>query len=58
MRDTFRSVGAIIGLVLGLALMWMLGWGGMVPAAIFGAGGAVIGGMSGERIADRGGRTK
>ncbi|TWT73887.1 hypothetical protein [Allorhodopirellula solitaria] len=58
MRDTYRSVGAIVGLALGLALMWLLGLGGMVPAAIFGAGGAVIGGMSGERLADRGGRLK
>ncbi len=58
MRNTFRSLGAIVGLALGLALMWLLGLGGMVPAAIFGAGGAVIGGMSGERIADRGDHSK
>lgn len=56
MRDTFRSIGAITGLAAGLGLMWLLGMGGMVPAAFFGAGGAVIGGMSGERVADRRGR--
>lgn len=58
MRHSFRSFGAIAGLALGLGMMWLLGLGGMVPAAIFGAGGAVIGGMSGERIADRGDDSK
>ena len=56
MRDTFRSMGAIAGLAIGLGLMWMLGFGGLVPAAIFGAAGAVIGGITGERMADRGDR--
>ncbi len=58
MRDTFRSLGALSGLACGLGLMWLLGLGGTVPAAIFGAGGAVMGGMSGERIADRRGRSQ
>ncbi|SMP61677.1 hypothetical protein SAMN06265222_107149 [Neorhodopirellula lusitana] len=52
-RDTFRTVGAITGLVVGLSLMSLFGLGGIVYAAIFGAGGTVIGGISGERIHDR-----
>ncbi len=56
MRDTYRTVGALTGLSAGLVLMWAVGLGGMVVAAIFGAGGAVIGGITGERIHDRGER--
>jgi len=56
MRDTYRTVGALSGLAIGMTSMWLFGFGGLIPAAIFGAGGAVIGGMSGERIHDRGER--
>ncbi|MBB3208997.1 outer membrane lipoprotein SlyB [Rhodopirellula rubra] len=56
MRDTFRTVGALTGLCVGLSLMWLMGMGGLIPAAIFGAGGAVIGGLTGERVHDRGER--
>lgn len=56
MRDTYRTVGALSGLAVGLTLMWLFGLGGLVYAGVFGAGGAVIGGMSGERIHDRGER--
>lgn len=52
-RDTHRSIGAIAGLGIGLGLMMTLGFSGLVPAAIFGATGCVIGGMSGERIYDK-----
>lgn len=48
-RDTKRSIGAIIGLTLGLTLMRFLGLDGLVYAFIFGAGGTVVGGMIGER---------
>jgi outer membrane lipoprotein SlyB len=48
-KDTKRSIGALIGLVLGLTLMMSLGLGGLIYAFIFGAGGAVAGGMIGER---------
>jgi outer membrane lipoprotein SlyB len=53
-RETFRSIGAISGLALGIILMFSLGMNGLVAAAIFGAGGTVIGGMIGERIHDQG----
>ncbi|MEO1525676.1 MAG: hypothetical protein AAFX06_09575 [Planctomycetota bacterium] len=53
----YRSVGAITGLVVGLALMRVVGQGGLVATFCFGAGGAVVGGMLGERIHDqRGGK--
>ena len=47
--DTRRSIGALIGLSLGFTVMWALGLGGLVPAFVFGAGGAVAGGMTGEK---------
>ncbi|MFG0291215.1 MAG: hypothetical protein ACF8CQ_23835 [Rhodopirellula sp. JB044] len=56
MRDTFRTVGALTGLCVGLSLMWLLGWGGVLASGFFGAIGAVVGGMAGERIHDRGER--
>jgi hypothetical protein len=50
-RDRKRSLGAIVGLVAGLSLMWALGLGGVLYGFLFGAGGTVIGGMMGERLA-------
>ncbi len=50
-RDRYRSVGAIVGLLAGLSLMWTLGLGGVLYGFLFGAGGTVIGGMMGERLA-------
>lgn len=52
-RETFRVIGAISGLLIGLMVMYLLGMGGLVPAAVFGAGGCVLGGISGEQIHDR-----
>lgn len=51
-RETFRMVGALLGLAVGLITMTLLGMGGIVPAAIFGAGGCVVGGIGGERMHD------
>ena len=48
--DAYRSIGAITGLVMGLGLMFALGFGGMIPGFLFGAGGAVAGGISGEKF--------
>ena len=48
--ETSRSIGAIIGLTLGITIMWSLGLEGLIPGFIFGAGGAVAGGMTGERF--------
>ena len=52
-EQAYRSVFAILGLVVGLGVMVLLGMGCMIPGAVFGAGGAVLGGMLGERIARR-----
>ena len=51
-RDNFRTIGAITGLVIGIGLMLLIGMAGLVPAALFGAGGAVLGGIIGERVHD------
>ena len=48
--DACRSIGAISGLVIGLGLMIAFGYGGMIPGFLFGAGGAVAGGISGEKF--------
>ena len=49
-KDNYRSIGAILGLAIGLGLMFVMGLGGMIPGAVFGAGGAVLGGITGEKI--------
>lgn len=49
-RDRYRSLGALLGLALGVMLMLVLTSGGMIPGAVFGAGGAVLGGIGGEQL--------
>jgi hypothetical protein len=49
-KDNFRAIGAIIGLILGLVMMIGLGYSSMVAGALFGAGGSVAGGISGEKV--------
>ena len=49
-RESYRSIGAVIGLVIGFALMKLAGQSGVMPGAIFGAGGALAGGIIGERV--------
>ncbi len=49
-EDSYRSIGAIIGITTGLVVMFSLGISGMIPGALFGAGGAVAGGIMGERV--------
>ncbi|MDM4016310.1 hypothetical protein [Roseiconus lacunae] len=49
-RDTYRSIGAITGLAIGIVLMRSLGLGGIIYGAIFGASGATIGGIVGEQL--------
>lgn len=53
-RESYRSFGAVMGLLLSLGLMWGLGFTGLIPAAIFGSIGTVAGGISGEQVFDRG----
>ena len=45
-----RRIGALVGLVLGIGIMYAIGRVGLVPAFILGAGGCLAGGMIGERI--------
>ncbi|QDV65738.1 MULTISPECIES: hypothetical protein [Crateriforma] len=52
-RDNYRTVGALLGLALGIGLMFLLGQDGLVAGAIFGAGGCVLGGITGEIFFDR-----
>jgi hypothetical protein len=47
-RDHFRTIGALVGLAAGIALMILLSFRGIIPAAIFGATGCVLGGMTAE----------
>jgi hypothetical protein len=49
-REGYRSVGAIIGLMIGFSLMKLTGQSGVLPGALFGAGGALAGGILGERV--------
>ncbi len=52
-RETCRSIGALTGLAMGWALMWMLPWRGLGPAFIFGIVGTLSGSLSAERWFDR-----
>jgi hypothetical protein len=52
-RDAGRSIGALIGLAVGILTMQAFGHGGIVHAFLYGAGGTVLGGMIGERLAER-----
>jgi hypothetical protein len=49
-RDLGRSIGALTGLAIGVLLMWIFGYSGVLYGFLFGAGGAVAGGMTGERL--------
>ena len=49
-QDNYRTIFAIAGLAIGLGIMLALKFGGMIPGALFGAGGAVVGGIIGERF--------
>jgi hypothetical protein len=49
-EQTFRTIGALTGLAIGIGLMVALGFRGILPSALFGAGGCVLGAMTAERI--------
>ena len=49
-RDRYRSIGAILGLIVGLLLMVLAGQGGVLGGATFGAGGTLAGGIIGEKV--------
>jgi len=50
-HEAGRSIGALLGLAIGAATMWSLGYGGVIPLFLFGAGGTIAGGIAGERMA-------
>ena len=52
-RDNYRTIGALAGLAMGVTVMYLLGQSGLVAGAIFGAGGCVLGGITGEKVYDR-----
>ncbi len=49
-EQTYRTIGALLGLALGIALMLVLGLRGIAFSALFGAGGCVAGAITAERI--------
>lgn len=49
-EERYRSLGAIVGLASGVGLMVALGYGGVMPGALFGAGGCVAGAIAAERL--------
>ncbi|WP_345683497.1 hypothetical protein [Novipirellula caenicola] len=49
-QETYRSIGAIAGVITGVVSMALLGFSGLIAGFCFGAGGAVLGGILGERV--------
>ena len=50
-RETYRTIGALIGLTAGLVGTVVIGYGGeLIPGAVLGAGGCVMGAMIAERM--------
>ncbi len=49
-EESYRRIFSIVGLALSLGIMFASGFSGIIPGAIFGAGGAVCGGITGEQL--------
>jgi hypothetical protein len=49
-EQTYRTIGSLLGLAIGIALMYLLGLRGIVPSALFGAGGCVAGAIIAEKL--------
>ncbi len=50
-QETYRTIGAIAGLGLGIIATVALGYNGqIIPSALFGAGGCVAGAVTAERL--------
>ncbi len=49
-EQNYRTIGALSGLAIGIGLMFAIGMSGLVPSAIFGAGGCVCGGIIAENV--------
>lgn len=49
-EQTYRTIGSLLGLAMGITLMMLLGLRGIAYSALFGAGGCVAGAITAERI--------
>ncbi len=49
-KDHYRTIGALLGLVAGVGLMRGVGISGIIPAAVFWAGGCVVGAIAAEKF--------
>lgn len=50
-RDTYRTIGALTGLAIGVLLTVAFGYSGqIIPSALLGAGGCVAGAVIAERL--------
>ncbi|MGI9472317.1 MAG: hypothetical protein ACR2NZ_12320 [Rubripirellula sp.] len=49
-EQNYRTIGALCGLTVGIGVMLGLGFSGVLPGAVFGAGGCVCGGMIAESV--------
>lgn len=49
-QQTARTIGSITGLAIAIGLMILLGLSGVLWGALFGAGGAVLGSITAERL--------
>ena len=51
--ETYRKIGALIGLSLGFGLMYALGTVDLVRAFCFGVGGCLVGSLTAEAVGRR-----
>ncbi len=49
-KDRYRTIGALLGLAAGVGLMRVIGIAGIIPAAVFWAGGCVAGAIAAEKL--------
>lgn len=49
-ESAYRSIGSILGLTTGIVLMVAFGFSGIIPGALFGAGGCVAGAITAEKL--------
>ena len=49
-EQTYRTIGAVIGLSVGYGSMRVCGFSGMIASALFWGAGCVLGGMIAERV--------
>ncbi len=49
-EQSYRTIGSLLGLAIGIALMYLFDLRGIVPSALFGAGGCVTGAITAEKF--------